>query len=57
MKQWLVLATLVGTAQYFGFVSFNAVLGTVIMTAFLLVMGLARLEGLQREFALAKAKV
>ena len=56
MKQWLVLATLVGTAPYFGSVSLNAVLD-VAMTAFLLVMGLARLEGLQREFALAKAKV
>jgi hypothetical protein len=56
MKQWLVLATLVGTVSCFGFVSLNAVLNMA-MTLFLLVMGLARLQMLRREFALAKAKI
>ena len=56
MKQWLVFATLVGTVPYFGFLSVNAVLDTA-MTVFLLAMGLARLEVLRSEFALAKAKV
>ncbi|HEX4350181.1 MAG TPA: hypothetical protein VH251_07330 [Verrucomicrobiae bacterium] len=56
MKQWLALVTLVGTAACFGLASFNAVLDMA-MTTFFLVMGLAGLEALRREFAPAKAKV
>jgi hypothetical protein len=56
MKQWLALMALVGSAPYFGFASFNAVPDRA-MTTFFLVMRLAGLEVLRREFALAKAKV